>query len=140
MGVTRHVRVTSEKVKDAALDTVDYADDSITAAKILDHTLGSQNFSTANVILQNAAQIKAELITEPKFSEHLEHGTVTSVTATGRYKTLTGFGGVPDIVLTEITGSLAARLMGTPVAGSFGVKLTTAGTQDVMFQAWGARA
>ena len=74
-------------------------------------------------------------------SQHFEHGTVTEVTATGRYKVFTtAFGGVPDVVFTEITGSLASRLMGTPVAGSFGVKLTTAGTQDVMFQAWGARA
>jgi len=107
MAVTRHTRVTSEKVKDAALATVDYGDATITEAKL---------------------------------SEHLEHGTVTGVTATGRYKTLTGFSGVPDVVCTEITGSLASRLMGTPTAGSFGVKLTAAGTQDVMFQAWGARA
>jgi hypothetical protein len=107
MGVTKHVRVTSEKIKDAALATVDYG---------------------------NAT------ITEAKFSEHLEHGTVTGVTATGRYKVFTtAFGGAPDVVFTEITGSLAARLMGTPVAGSFGAKLTAAGTQDLMFQAWGAR-
>jgi len=108
MAVTRHTRVTSEKVKDAALATVDYGD---------------------------------ATITEPKLSEHLEHGTITGVTATGRYKVFTtAFGGVPDVVPTEITGSLAGRLMGTPTAGSFGAKLTAAGTQDVMFQAWGARA
>jgi hypothetical protein len=79
-------------------------------------------------------------IAEAEFAEHFEHGTVTGVTATGRYKVFTtAFGGVPDVVFTEITGSLASRLMGTPTAGSFGAKLTAAGTQDVMFQAWGAR-
>ena len=107
MGVTKHIRVTSERVKDASLATVDYGDATITVAK---------------------------------FSRHLEHGTIAGVTAAGRYKTFgTAFGGVPDVNLTEITGSLAARLMGTPSLGSFAAKLTATGTQDVMFQAWGAR-
>ena len=37
MGVTRHVRVTSEKVKDAALATVDYGNATITEAKFSEH-------------------------------------------------------------------------------------------------------
>ena len=71
---------------------------------------------------------------------HLEHGTITGVTATGRYKTFDqAFGGVPDVVCYEITGSNASRLKGTAAAGSFAVKLTTAGTVDLMFHAWGVR-
>jgi hypothetical protein len=104
MGVTRHTRVTSEKVKDAALATVDYGD---------------------------------ATITEAKFSEHLEHGTVTGVTATGRYKTLTGFTGVPNVVVTGEDGN--ARLAQAPVAGSFKAELDAAGTKNVQFIAWGAR-
>ena len=37
MGVTKHVRVTSEKVKDAAIATVDYGDATITEAKFSEH-------------------------------------------------------------------------------------------------------
>ena len=80
-------------------------------------------------------------IAEADFAEHFEHGTVTGVTATGRYKLFTtAFGGVPDVVCYEIgSAAIASRLMGTPVAGSFKVNLTSAGTQDMMFHAWGAR-
>ena len=106
MGVTRHVRVTSEKVKDAALATVDYG---------------------------NAT------ITEAKLSEHLEHGTITGITLTGKYKTFTtGFGGVPDVVVTGIDAN--ARLGTVPAAGSFKVELDAAGTANAKYIAWGVRA
>ena len=104
MGVIKHVRVTSEKVKDAALATADYG---------------------------------GATITEAKFSEHLEHGTITSVTATGRYKTLTGFTGVPNVVVTGVDGN--ARLAQAPVAGSFKAELDAGGTVNAQFIAWGAR-
>ena len=138
MAVTRHTRVTSEKVKDAALATVDYADDSITAAKILDHTLGSQNFSTVNVILQNAAQIKAALITEAKFSEHLEHGRLGSVEGSGTYiHFTTPFSAAPDVVISGI--GTAARLSAAPGTVRAGVELVAGGTVAVHYIAWGAR-
>ena len=81
-------------------------------------------------------------VAEADFAEHLEHGTITGVTATGRYKTFTtAFGGVPDVVCYEIgTSAPASRLFGTPDAGSFMVKLSSTGTRVLMFQAWGARA
>ena len=44
MGVTKHTRVTSEKVKDAALATVDYGNATVTETKFsehLEHGLGS---------------------------------------------------------------------------------------------------
>lgn len=80
-------------------------------------------------------------IVEADFAEHFEHGTVPSVTLTGTYKTFaTPFGDVPDVVCFEIgSASNASRLYGTPVAGSFRVRLTSAGTSTLMFQAWGAR-
>jgi len=104
MAVTRHTRVTSEKVKDAALATVDYGD---------------------------------ATITEAKFSEHLEHGTIVNVDSVGRYKTFTtAYGGVPNVVVTGRGAD--AQLVGAPTAGSFKVK-TTGGTVTCDFISWGAR-
>ena len=139
MGVTRHIRVTSEDIEDAALATVDYADDSITAAKVLDHTLGSQNLSTATNIIVGSAQLKDAVVLETKLVEHLEHGTITGVTVTGRYKTFgSAFGSAPDVVVTA-RGTYDARVVVTPAVGSFKAGLS-AGTSNVMFHAWGARA
>ncbi|MCK4732858.1 MAG: hypothetical protein KAT65_10425 [Methanophagales archaeon] len=105
MGVTKHVRVTSEKVKNAALATVDYGD---------------------------------ATVTEAKFSEHMEHGTITGVTVTGRYKTFgTVFSSAPDVVVTT-RGTYDAQVVVTPAVGSFKAGLS-AGTSNVMFMAWGAR-
>ena len=81
-------------------------------------------------------------VAEADFAEHFEHGTITDVTKTGRYKTFTtAFGGVPDVVCYEMgTTANASRLMGTAALGSFSVCLTTTGTYNLIFQAWGVRA
>ena len=88
----------------------------------------------------DTVDIKDASVSPAKLQEMFEHGTVSGVTATGRYKTFTtAFGGVPDVVCQEIVGSLASRLKGTASAGSFQVYLTATGTQDIVFMAWGAR-
>ena len=88
----------------------------------------------------DTVDIKDASVTAAKLSEKFEHGTVSGVTATGRYKTFTtAFGGVPDVFVQETTTSLAARVVGTAAAGSFQVNTTATGTVDVMFQAWGVR-
>lgn len=140
MQVTKHTRVTGEKVKDATLATVDIADDSITAAKVLDHTLGSYNLSTHRTIIGAGTQIRDAIITEAKFYEHLEHGTINAVTLTGRYKSFTtAFGAAPDVMVTAV-GTYDARVGLTPAAGSFKAHLDIAGTAMAMFVAWGDRA
>ena len=48
MGVTKHVRVTSEKVKDAALATVDYGDATVTAAKLSERLVHSTGSATGS--------------------------------------------------------------------------------------------
>lgn len=137
MGVTKHIRVTSEKIKDAALATVDFADDSITAAKVLDHTLGSQNLSTANVIIQGTAQLKDAVVESSKLKERLVHGSGYAI-AGGTYTKFTpAFGGVPQVV--AIGYGSAVALKGAPVVGSFALKQGTAGTISANYVAWGAR-
>jgi hypothetical protein len=88
----------------------------------------------------DTVDLKDESVTPAKLYELFEHGTVSGVTATGRYKTFTNdFGGVPDVFCQEITSSKAARVVGTASPGSFQVNITSAGTIDVIFQAWGVR-
>jgi hypothetical protein len=88
----------------------------------------------------DTVDIKDESVTPAKLYEKFEHGTVSGVTHTGRYKIFAGtFGGVPDVVCQEIVGSLANRLKGTASPGSFQVQLTADGTQDISYMAWGAR-
>ena len=88
----------------------------------------------------DTVDIKDASVTPAKLQEMFEHGTVSGVTATGRYKVFADtFGGVPDVVCQEIVGSLANRLKGTASPGSFQVQLTAAGTQDITYVAWGQR-
>ena len=106
MGVTKHTRVTSEKVKDAALATVDYGD---------------------------------ATITEPKFSEHLEHGRLGTVDPGGTYiHWETPFSATPNVILTG--ESAAPRLGAVPGTVRSSVNIPAAGgTHATHYVAWGAR-
>ena len=87
----------------------------------------------------DTVDIKDASVTPAKLEEKLEHGTVSGVTATGRYKVFdAAFGGVPDVVCYE-NKSIESRLMGTATLGSFQVQLSATGTQDLTFMAWGNR-
>lgn len=81
---------------------------------------------------------KDATVKEADFYEHLEHGTITGVTATGRYKTFTtAFSAEPQVVITGEGAN--ARLAHAPAAGSFKVELDAGGTVDAGYIAWGAR-
>jgi len=61
----RHTRVTSERIEDAAVATVDLADLSVTSAKIADDTVGSEH------LLDNAIAYPAQIKADTIGSQHL---------------------------------------------------------------------
>lgn len=89
-----------------------------------------------------AVDIAAATITEAKFSEHLEHGTISNISKGGRWKSFTtAFGAAPHVVISgeSETAGTYATLGATPKAGSFKVELAADGTLDGNYIAWGER-
>jgi len=77
-------------------------------------------------------------IIEGKFSEHLEHGRVSSVQTSGTYiKFSEVFSNTPDVVVSGI--GMNAQLDGTPDVGSVKVVVEGEGEADVTYIAWGPR-
>lgn len=90
-----------------------------------------------------AVDIADATITEDKFSEHLEHGTLVNISKGGRWKEFdTAFGAAPHVVISgesEAVGTYVT-LGATPKAGSFKVELAADGTLNANYVAWGDRA
>ena len=77
-------------------------------------------------------------IAEADFTEHFEHGVGSAILGGTYTKFATLFGAAPHVVATGY-GS-AVFLAGVPVAGSFALKQSTAGTISANYVAWGERA
>jgi len=85
------------------------------------------------------AKIASQAVTEAKMYEHYEHGTITGITATGRYRAFTtAFGAAPAVNVTAV--AKIAYLGVAPATGSFNVKLSAAGTANGYFIAFGQKA
>ena len=77
-------------------------------------------------------------VAEADFAEHLEHGSGSAILS-GTYTAFTtAFGAAPQVAATGY-GS-AVYLAKAPVAGSFALKQSAAGTISANYVAWGARA
>lgn len=72
----------------------------------------------------------------------IEMGSVTGVSATGRYKAFAAtFANRPLVVVTGIrsAGSVTPALYGTPAVGSFRVRMQAVGSTMLQYIAMGAR-
>ncbi len=132
----RHrTQIEGDDIKDATIATADIAASSVTAAKMADDAVGSAVIAGSNVVTNNVADSAIQV---DKFGALRDHGTLASVTATGRYKSFhTAFGATPSVVVTAQNAN--AQVAGTPATGSFQAALDAAGTADAFYIAWGSR-
>jgi hypothetical protein len=138
-------------IKSQGVGSHQLANSSVYSSKIANDAIGSSAMIGAGAILgyniENNAIGSQQLdspgrgaypgLEEYKFAEHYEHGTITDVTATGRYKSFSDAFYNMHVVITGVGGIVYLAL--APAPGSFKVQRSTAGTSNAHYHAWGGR-